>query len=883
MKYQFEELKVEDLSYNIAPIANFPNIKKIPYSYRILLENLVRQKIQDPLAEVEDQIKSIFNLEVGFPISFFPSRILGHDIFGKVLLADFLAYKEALESEKVDTKSIKPKIPLDVVIDHSLQVDFHGDEQSASKNLKKEYERNAERFSFLRWCSKNLEDVRIVPPGVGICHQVNLEFLSKLVWTKNNVAYPDTLLGTDSHTPMVNAIGVLGWGVGSIEAEVAILGRPVSFSLPEVIGVKLSGKLKEGITATDLVLTITELLRKNKVVGSFVEFLGSGVNSLSVGDRGTISNMAPEYGSTAVYFPVDDKTIDYLRMTGRNDNQIKLVEEYYKKQLLWRSEDEFPVYSRIIELNLDEVQPCVAGPKNPEDKILLSQFSSQISTHIKNLYAREINTKEFEVENKDFLVRDADIFIAAITSCTNTSNPKGMIAAGLVAKKAVEKGLVKNKKVKTSFAPGSQVTSLILEKAGLQQYLNQLGFNVVGFGCTTCNGGSGPLDKDIAKTIEDNKIYSTAVLSGNRNFQGRIHPNVRGAYLASPALVVAFSILGNVSKDLFSGSLGQNSEGNDIFLRDIWPTNDEIEQVVKEYYLPEYFIDKYSEVFMGGELWDQLDIPQSNNYQWTDQSTYFKKPPYLDDVSLQVEEKKNIYNARALVLLGDSITTDHISPSSIITSGTPAADYLLSKGVKPEDFNTYTTRRGNHEVAMRATFANLRLRNLMVPEKEGGVTRIYPENKIMTIFDASVYYQKSQTPLLIFAGENYGCGSSRDTAAKGPAMLGVRAVIAKSFERIHRSNLVGMGILPLEFEKGFGISELQLEGSETFDISNLSNIALNHNYVELLIKRAVGDVVKVKLKARLDTPEELNYWKNGGILPTVWRETVKSSLRINSI
>jgi len=883
MKYQFEELKVEDLSYNIAPIANFPNIKKIPYSYRILLENLVRQKIQDPLAEVEDQIKSIFNLEVGFPISFFPSRILGHDIFGKVLLADFLAYKEALESEKVDTKSIKPKIPLDVVIDHSLQVDFHGDEQSASKNLKKEYERNAERFSFLRWCSKNLEDVRIVPPGVGICHQVNLEFLSKLVWTKNNVAYPDTLLGTDSHTPMVNAIGVLGWGVGSIEAEVAILGRPVSFSLPEVIGVKLSGKLKEGITATDLVLTITELLRKNKVVGSFVEFLGSGVNSLSVGDRGTISNMAPEYGSTAVYFPVDDKTIDYLRMTGRNDNQIKLVEEYYKKQLLWRSEDEFPVYSRIIELNLDEVQPCVAGPKNPEDKILLSQFSSQISTHIKNLYAREINTKEFEVENKDFLVRDADIFIAAITSCTNTSNPKGMIAAGLVAKKAVEKGLIKNKKVKTSFAPGSQVTSLILEKAGLQQYLNQLGFNVVGFGCTTCNGGSGPLDKDIAKTIEDNKIYSTAVLSGNRNFQGRIHPNVRGAYLASPALVVAFSILGNVSKDLFSGSLGQNSEGNDIFLRDIWPTNDEIEQVVKEYYLPEYFIDKYSEVFMGGELWDQLDIPQSNNYQWTDQSTYFKKPPYLDDVSLEVEEKKNIYNARALVLLGDSITTDHISPSSIITSGTPAADYLLSKGVKPEDFNTYTTRRGNHEVAMRATFANLRLRNLMVPEKEGGVTRIYPENKIMTIFDASVYYQKSQTPLLIFAGENYGCGSSRDTAAKGPAMLGVRAVIAKSFERIHRSNLVGMGILPLEFEKGFGISELQLEGSETFDISNLSNIALNHNYVELLIKRAVGDVVKVKLKARLDTPEELNYWKNGGILPTVWRETVKSSLRINSI
>ena len=883
MKYQFEELKVGNLSYNIAAIANFPNIKKIPYSYRILLENLVRQKIQDPLAEVEDQIKSIFNLDVGFPISFFPSRILGHDIFGKVLLADFLAYKEALETEKVDTKSIKPKIPLDVVIDHSLQVDFHGDEQSASKNLQKEYERNAERFSFLRWCSKNLDDVRIVPPGVGICHQVNLEFLSKVVWTKNNIAYPDTLLGTDSHTPMVNAIGVLGWGVGSIEAEVAILGRSVSFSLPEVIGVKLSGHLREGVTATDLVLTITELLRKNKVVGSFVEFLGSGVSSLSVGDRGTISNMAPEYGSTAVYFPVDDKTIDYLKMTGRDSKQIQLVEQYYKKQLLWRSEEDVPVYSRIIELNLDEVQPCVAGPKNPEDNISLSQFSSQISTHIKNLYDREINTQEYPVENKDFLIKDADIFIAAITSCTNTSNPKGMIAAGLVAKKAIEKGLIKNKKVKTSFAPGSQVTSLILEKAGLQKYLNQLGFNVVGFGCTTCNGGSGPLDKDIAKSIEDNKIYSTAVLSGNRNFQGRIHPNVRGAYLASPGLVVAFSILGNVSRDLFSGSLGTGSDGTDVYLKDIWPSNEEIEQVVKEFYLPEFFIEKYAEVFLGGELWDQLDIPKTTNYQWTEQSTYFKKPPYLDGASLYVEEKKNINGARALVLLGDSITTDHISPSSIITSGTPAADYLLSKGVKPEDFNTYTTRRGNHEVAMRATFANLRLRNLMVPGKEGGVTTIQPENKIVTIFDASVHYQKSQTPLLIFAGENYGCGSSRDTAAKGPAMLGVKAVIAKSFERIHRSNLVGMGILPLQFEKGFGITELQLNGSEIFDISSLSDIALDHNYVELQIKRSSGEISKVKLKVRLDTPEELNYWRNGGILPTVWRETVKTSQRINSI
>ena len=883
MNYSFTELAVGNSTYKIAPISNFPNIKKIPYSYRVLLENLVRQKIQDPIADVEEQIKSIFDLKVGFPISFFPSRILGHDIFGKVLLADFLAYKEALEEQGVDTKTIKPKIPLDVVIDHSLQVDFFGNKDSASKNLKKEYERNSERFSFLRWCSKNLDDVRIVPPGVGICHQVNLEFLSKLVWTKNSLAYPDTLLGTDSHTPMVNAIGVLGWGVGSIEAEVAILGRSVSFSLPEVIGVKLSGDLQEGVTATDLVLTITELLRRNKVVGSFVEFLGSGVKNLSVGDRGTISNMAPEYGCTAVYFPVDHKTIEYLRMTGRDEQQINLVEKYYKEQLLWRLEDEIPTYSRIIELDLNKVIPCVAGPKNPEDKIALSDFSLKIDSHVQGAYGREIKTKEFQVKNKNFNIKDADIFIAAITSCTNTSNPKGMIAAGLVAKKAVEKGLIKNEKVKTSFAPGSQVTSLILEKAGLQQYLDQLGFNVVGFGCTTCNGGSGPLDKDIAESIETNKIYSTAVLSGNRNFQGRIHPNIRGAYLASPALVVLFSILGNVSKDLSVKTIGQDKSGKDIFLKDIWPTNEEIENVFKEFYLPELFIEKYSEVFVGGELWDNLEIPNTANYKWSKQSTYFKKPPYLDNVSLDVEEKNNIKNSRALVMLGDSITTDHISPSSIITSGTPAANYLESKGVKPEDFNTYTTRRANHEVAMRATFANLRLRNLMVPEKEGGYTKVYPEGNILSIFDAAMHYQNTKTPLLIFAGENYGCGSSRDTAAKGPAMLGVKAVIAKSFERIHRSNLIGMGILPLQFDKGFGISELKLTGGEVFDISVLSQISLSNNFVELIIKRTSGDISKVKLQVRLDTPEELGYWKNGGILPSVWRETVKKFKRINYV
>jgi len=882
MNYKFQDLTTNKSKYKIASISDFPGIKKIPYSYRILLENLVRKKILDPSINIDDQVQSILSLKVGFPINFYPARIFAHDIFGKVLLADFLAYREALETENIDTKNITPKIPLDVVIDHSLQVDFFVCADAVSKNLKKEYERNSERFSFLRWCSKNLDRVRIVPPGVGIMHQINLEYLSKVVWTDNGLAYPDTLLGTDSHTPMVNAIGVLGWGVGSIEAEVAILGRSVSFSLPEVVGVKLSGSLNEGVTATDLVLTITELLRKNKVVSCYIEFLGSGVSNLSIGDRGTISNMAPEYGSTAVYFPVDEKTIDYLKMTGRTEDEVDLVEKYHKTQCLWRSDEDVPNYSRVIELDLNDVKPCVSGPKNPEDKVLLSEFSSKVDSHVQSISSRKIKKDEFEVKNKNFLVKDGDIFIAAITSCTNTSNPKGMITAGLVAKKLVEKGLVKNEKVKTSFAPGSQVTALILEKAGLQKYLDHLGFNVIGFGCTTCNGGSGPLDKDIADSIEQNKIYSVAVLSGNRNFQGRIHPNIRASYLASPALVVLFSILGNISKDLSCDAIGKDKDGKDIFLKDLWPTNSEVEKVFSEFYLPEFFNQKYSQVFDGGELWKNLDIPTSTNYQWSEQSTYFKKPPYLDNVSLNIKEKIDIINARALVLLGDSITTDHISPSSIITQGTPAADYLESKGVKMENFNTYTSRRANHEIAMRATFANLRLRNLMVPEKEGGYTKIYPEKKIMNIFDAAVHYRDQNIPSLIFAGENYGSGSSRDTAAKGPAMLGVKAVIAKSFERIHRSNLIGMGIIPLQFEKGYGVTELKLDGSETFDISNLSEVSLDKKYVELSIKKTSGDVTKIKLFSRLDTPEELNYWKNDGILPAVWRDTIKTSRRINS-
>jgi aconitate hydratase len=796
MNSGFTEIKLSNHNYQIADISTLANIKKIPYSYRILAENVLRQKYQGQNEFADQQMEYIVNCKVGSPINFVPNRILSHDILGKVMLVDFLSYKEALEKKNINSQNIQPKIPIDIVIDHSLQVDFFGNTDSVIKNLQKEYNRNSERFSFLRWCSKNLKNVTVIPPGVGICHQVNIEYLSKVVWNDNNILHPDTCIGTDSHTPMVNAIGVLGWGVGGIEAEVAMLGKSLSVALPEVIGVHLKNKCLEGITSTDLVLTITELLRKHKVVGSFVEFFGEGVNSLSVGDRATISNMAPEYGSTAVLFPVDHLTLDYLRMTGRNEDQIKMIEEYSKSQHLWRDDRETPTYSRTIELDLSSVVPCVSGPKNPEDRLNLNDLSKSVNTHSENLYKRALRKDEiFKIEHSEETIQDGDIMIAAITSCTNTSNPKGMIAAGLVAKNLIEKGITRNNRVKTSFAPGSQVTATILEKAGLQKYLDQLGFNVVGFGCTTCNGGSGPLQQDLANSIEKNKVFSVAVLSGNRNFQGRIHPNIRASYLASPALVICFSILGSVLKSLDTDSLGKDQNGKDVFLKDVWPSNEEIEQFVQQSYKPEFFISKYKEVSDGGDLWDNLEIPTTEKYEWSDQSTYFKKPPYLEQVSETLTIESNITNVRPLVLLGDSITTDHISPSNAITRGTAAGDYLESKGVKPEDFNNYTTRRAHHEVAMRATFANLRLRNKITPDKEGSVTIKYPEQKEMRIFEAAMEYKKQGITLAVFAGDNYGCGSSRDTAAKGPLLLGVKIIVAKSFERIHRSNLIGMGLL----------------------------------------------------------------------------------------
>jgi aconitate hydratase len=877
MQKQFSKLTIHNQDFEFADISSIANIEQIPFSYRILIENILRQKISGDSIDSDKQIEDILNYKVGAAISFMPNRILSHDILGKVMLVDFLAYREALQKKGINPKDIQPKVPIDVVIDHSLQVDFFGSETAKIENLKKEYARNSERFSFLRWCSENLKNVRVIPPGVGICHQVNIEYLSKVVWTENTnnklLLHPDTCIGTDSHTPMMNAIGVLGWGVGGVEAEISMLGKPLPITLPEVVGVNLTNKLKEGITSTDLVLNITELLRKNKVVGSFIEFFGEGVETLSVGDRATISNMAPEYGATAVLFPVDESTLDYLKMTGRTEEQITIIKEYSKKQKLWRNPNDLPKYTRSLELDLFSIAPCVSGPKNPEDKINLDEFSSKVNSHSQMLYKNDLRDEKFLVPNLNFDIKDGDIMIAAVTSCTNTANPRNVIAAGMVAKKLVELGFKRNQKVKTSFAPGSKVTAEILEESGLQHYLDELGFNVVGFGCTTCNGSSGPLHKDIADTIENNKIFSTAVLSGNRNFQGRIHPNIRASYLASPALVVLFSLLGSVKKDLTKESLGQDKDGNEIYLKDIWPENKEINRIVESFYKPETFVSKYKEVNEGGELWENLDVSESNNYEWSDKSTYIKKPPYLENVTQETLAIKDINLARPLVLLGDSVTTDHISPSSDITKTTAAWDYLISQNIKPEDFNNFLTRRANHEIVKRSGFASLRLRNLMTPEKEGSFTVKYPENKIMRIFEAAIEYEKTQTELVVIAGENYGCGSSRDVAAKAPLLLGVRAIIAKGYERIHRSNLVGMGLLPLEFLLDNGITELGIVSTDQFSIVGLDKISDEHKEVDLLIHKESGDIVKAKLRARLDNPDEVIFWKNGGILQTAWKES----------
>jgi aconitate hydratase len=863
------------------PIAATPGIERLPFALRVVLENLLRQRVVRGI-ETARQVDDLVARRVGAALNFYPTRIFGQDILGKVMMVDMAAMRDALAAAGRDPRTINPAVPVDIIIDHSLQVDVFGSRDAPGVNLAREYARNRERFAFLRWCAESFDRVRVVPPGKGIMHQIHIEHLGQVVWNETwngrELLSPDTCIGTDSHTPMINGLGILGWGVGGIEAEAVMLGKPVAMALPRVVGVEVTGALEDGVLPTDLVLTITALLRKAGVVGDFVEFFGSGVAKLSVADRGTIANMAPEYGATAVYFPIDQCTIDYLHMTGRSGSHIATIEAYAKAQRLWRDADTpTPDYDDVIPLDLASVRPSIAGPKNPEDRIDLNAAASLFSVHSAEIASRPLSMTPSPVAGTDYGIRDGDIVIAAITSCTNTSNPTAMIAAGLVARAATARGLSSKPWVKTSLAPGSQVVATVLEQTGLQRDLDALGFHVVGFGCTTCNGGSGPLAGPIADAIEADNRVATAVLSGNRNFQGRIHPNVRAAYLASPALVVAYAIAGSMTVDLTREPLGCDLDGRPAFLRDLWPSADLIATTVSKAYTPANFTTAYADLFNGGPAWDTLQSGSSAQFAWGAASTYIRRPPYFDGLAPNPAATHNIHGARALAILGDNITTDDISPSGAISLKTPAADFMSARGIKQADFNNYTTRRGNHEIAVRATFANIRLRNRIVPGIEGGMTKLQPEGTIGRIFETAEAYAARGTPLVVIAGKNYGCGSSRDWAAKGVALLGVKAILAEGFERIHRTNLVGMGVLPLQFVDGATAASLGLDGSETFDIARLDGELEVGAHATCRIKRTNGRTTTIALRVRLDTPDDINYWRHGGILPSVWRDALAAT------
>jgi len=874
-----KDLQVNGRTVRYVPIADVPGIDTLPFSLRVLLENLMRQAAMRG-ADVRSEIESLLARKAGDGITFYPARVFGQDILGLVMLLDMAAMREAVQDAGGDPSQVRPKVPIDVIIDHSLQVDSWANPNAAEVNLAREYQRNGERFAFLRWCGSSFDGVRVVPPGKGIMHQLHLENIGRVVWTDEQngaeIAYPDTCVSTDSHTPMINGLGILGWGVGGIEAEAVMVGLPVTMPLPEVVGIELKGKMRDGVLPTDLVLVITEKLRELGVVGKFVEFFGPGLRELSLGDRGMIANMAPEYGATAVFFPIDRHALDYMHMTGRSTDHIELVEAYNKAQKLWRDESTpAPTYDVVLTLDLDQVRPSISGPSNPEDRIDLDQAAQAFHGHHQRIAGRPANPeKTVPVEGEDFGLHDGAVVIAAITSCTNTSNPANMMAAGLVAKKAVERGLRSKPWVKTSLVPGSQVTADVLQRAGLQDSLDQLGFHIAGFGCTTCNGGSGPLPPAISRTINEQDLVTTSVLSGNRNFDGRIHPDVRANYLASPALVVAYALAGSLTVDITRDPLGHDADGQPVYLKDIWPSADEVNQAISGAYERDLFIERYSQLYDGGEPWDALAKEASDHFPWDPDSNYIRKPPYFDGLSLESDPVRDIKGMRPLVILGDSITTDHISPSGAISLGTPAADFLLSKGVQQPDFNNYTTRRANHEVVKRATFANIRLRNAMVPGVEGGVTKVMPDGEIMSVFDAAGVYQSRNVPLVVIAGKNYGCGSSRDSAAKGVALLGVKAVVAEGFERIHRTNLVGMGVLPLQFREGTNARTLGLDGTEQFDIVGLEDNIGVRTEVSLVIHRADGRSETVPLIVRLDTTEDVEYWRHGGILPRVWRHYV---------
>ncbi len=875
------QLKVAGKTYDYFSLAalaetGLGDIARLPFSLKVLLENLLRHEdgrtvSSDDVANLAEWAKTGSSDR---EIAYRPARVLMQDFTGVPAVVDLAAMRDAMVGLGGDPEKINPLSPVDLVIDHSVMVDSFGTASAFQNNVDLEFERNGERYEFLRWGSEAFRNFRVVPPGTGICHQVNLEYLAQTVWTKEEdgvtIAYPDTLVGTDSHTTMVNGMAVLGWGVGGIEAEAAMLGQPVSMLIPDVVGFRLTGKAPEGTTATDVVLTVVQMLRAKGVVGKFVEFYGPGLDQLSLADRATIANMAPEYGATCGFFPIDEETIKYLAFTGRDDDRVALVEAYAKAQGMWRSADApDPVFSDTLSLDLSHVEPSLAGPKRPQDRVLLKDAASSFAGTLQDLAGRSPQT--FPVAGADYELTDGAVVIAAITSCTNTSNPAVLFAAGLVARNAVAKGLTVKPWVKTSLAPGSQVVTDYLVAAGLQDALDTLGFNLVGYGCTTCIGNSGLVNDAVMKAVEENDLFAASVLSGNRNFEGRVNPLSRANYLASPPLVVAYAIAGNMNIDVSRDALGEDRDGNPVYLRDIWPSNREVEETILANLSPEMYRARYANVFDGSDEWQAVPTSGGLTYDWNDGSTYVQNPPYFEGMSMEIGDIEDVHGARELAVLGDSITTDHISPAGNIAKDGPAGDYLLERQIRPEEFNSYGARRGNHQVMMRGTFANIRLRNEMLNNVTGGQTKHTPSGDQMSIYDAAMRYQDEGVPLVVIGGKEYGTGSSRDWAAKGTRLLGVKAVIVESFERIHRSNLVGMGVLPLQFKGGDNRETLGLTGNESFDLTGLKDGLKPGMDVHCKITFADGSSKDITLLCRIDTADEVDYYRNGGILHYVLR------------
>ncbi|EEY7193843.1 TPA: aconitate hydratase AcnA [Escherichia coli] len=881
-----DALQAKDKTYHYysLPLAakSLGDITRLPKSLKVLLENLLRW--QDGNSVTEEDIHALAgwlkNAHADREIAYRPARVLMQDFTGVPAVVDLAAMREAVKRLGGDTAKVNPLSPVDLVIDHSVTVDRFGDDEAFEENVRLEMERNHERYVFLKWGKQAFSRFSVVPPGTGICHQVNLEYLGKAVWSESQdgewIAYPDTLVGTDSHTTMINGLGVLGWGVGGIEAEAAMLGQPVSMLIPDVVGFKLTGKLREGITATDLVLTVTQMLRKHGVVGKFVEFYGDGLDSLPLADRATIANMSPEYGATCGFFPIDAVTLDYMRLSGRSEDQVELVEKYAKAQGMWRNPGDEPIFTSTLDLDMNDVEASLAGPKRPQDRVALPDvpkaFAASNELEV-NATHKDRQPVDYVMNGHQYQLPDGAVVIAAITSCTNTSNPSVLMAAGLLAKKAVTLGLKRQPWVKASLAPGSKVVSDYLAKAKLTPYLDELGFNLVGYGCTTCIGNSGPLPDPIETAIKKGDLTVGAVLSGNRNFEGRIHPLVKTNWLASPPLVVAYALAGNMNINLASEPIGHDRKGDPIYLKDIWPSAQEIARAVEQV-STEMFRKEYAEVFEGTAEWKEINVARSDTYGWQEDSTYIRLSPFFDEMQATPAPVEDIHGARILAMLGDSVTTDHISPAGSIKPDSPAGRYLQGRGVERKDFNSYGSRRGNHEVMMRGTFANIRIRNEMVPGVEGGMTRHLPDSDVVSIYDAAMRYKQEQTPLAVIAGKEYGSGSSRDWAAKGPRLLGIRVVIAESFERIHRSNLIGMGILPLEFPQGVTRKTLGLTGEEKIDIGDLQNLQPGAT-VPVTLTRADGSQEVVPCRCRIDTATELTYYQNDGILHYVIRNMLK--------